>query len=132
LLLELMDRAYTLGRLDESERVLLRASVVVDKHLDAAELASVDLDPLLSIASKIAQVLADERWARWIVDTCTKARCFPSSEVVGRLLSISFRDHAAMERSINNLLGGREARSAREADDVAALIQWRSAITART
>jgi hypothetical protein len=129
LLLELMDRALAVGRWEEAEHVLRRASAAVDERLAAGEMDPAQLDQLLSSASKIAQALQAEQWAKWIVDSCAKARHVPSSDVVARLRTIPLRDQVAVLQAIDVTLGKSEPHTREEAHGVAALTQWRKELS---
>ena len=126
LLLELMERALAVGRWEEAEHVLLRASVAADECLDSGDADSLKLDQLLSSASKIAHVLQEERWAKWIVDSCAKAGRTPSSDVIARLRTIPLRNHSAIVQSIDDVLAKGKHRGSDAESAEAALLQWRN------
>ena len=125
LLLELMDRALAVGRWEAAEHVLLRACAAVDDRVGTGEIDADKLDRLLSNASKIAHVLQAERWAKWIMDSCAKARCLPSQVVVARLRTIPLRHPAVFVQTIDSVFWRCQVRGDERDSSVTALAQWR-------
>lgn len=125
LLLELLDRALAIGRWEEAEHVLKRASAAVDERLAAGDMDPSQLDQLMASASKVAQARQAEQWAKWIVNCCATARRVPSSDVVARLRTIPLRDQDGVRLAIDATLQRSEPLSREEHNGVAALKQWR-------
>lgn len=134
LLIELLERALAIGRWEEAEHVLRRASAAVDERLaSGGELDPVQFDQLATSASKVAQALQAEHWVRWLVDTSAKLQRVPSADVVARLRTIPLRGTRSVRDSVDATLRAAESRgdglTREERDGVTALVQWRKELT---
>ena len=103
LLVEALERALALGRHEDAERILRRASVQVEEQLDKGmRLDPKQLDGVGTAAVRVSQELGDPTWAVWALRMLRAQRVFPSSAVVERV--------EAMTRT----LGGQLAREMEE------------------
>jgi FHA domain len=134
LLLELLERALAIGRWEEAEHVLRRASAAVDERLaSGGEMDPAQFDQLATSTSKVAQALQAEHWVKWLVDTSAKVERVPSSDVVARLRTIPLRNRsgvcAAVETTLRCAQEQSDALTREEQNGVAALVQWRKELT---
>lgn len=105
LLLETLERALTLGRLADAERIARRAS----SHLDDAISSSgaVDEKVLGAVAEKmVAMTLAtgDPAWARWVLELYARTGAVPSLAVVEQLSEATRRHVADLREPLSVLI----------------------------
>lgn len=129
LLLELLERALAIGRWEEAEQVLRRAGAALDEKLaSGSELDPAQFDQLTSGASRVAQALQSEEWAKWVIATSARVRRLPSADVVARLRTIPLRGALGVLEAIDATLAqsrDRDTPSLDEQKGVVALEQWR-------
>ncbi len=134
LLIELLERALAIGRWEEAEHVLRRASTAIDERLaSGGEMDPAQFEQLATSASKVAQALQAERWVRWLMETSARLRRIPSADVVARLRTIPLRDPGPVRDALDTTLRAVDARAeslGREEDrGVSALRQWRKELS---
>jgi len=87
--MELLERALTLGRTTDADRVMGRMAIAIDERL--AQGMSVDppkLLPTLIGAVRLAAAQGEAQWLRWAFGLLQKAECPPNrelAEAVGRV-----------------------------------------------
>jgi hypothetical protein len=86
LLVEAIERALTLGRNTDAERIVRRATAQIDELVGAG--GSVDPKALASLAAQAAATTLatnDPTWGLWIFDVYRRAARVPPLEIVERL-----------------------------------------------
>lgn len=134
LLIELLERALTIGRWEEAEHVLRRASAAMDERYAAGgEMDPAQFEQLMTSASRVAQARQSDHWAKWLIEAAARAHRVPNADSVARLRTIPLRDQPGVRAAIDATLrcaGERgESLSREEKNGVAALEQWRKELT---
>lgn len=81
--MELLERALTLGRANDADRVMSRMAIAVDERLAAGmRVEPGKLRPILVGAVRLAALQGEAQWLRWALGLLTKAACPPSPELV--------------------------------------------------
>jgi hypothetical protein len=96
LMIDVLRRAVTLGRVDDAERLLRRATLHVESDLadgtpKGAAMDQVRFGALASLAVTVASVGGDLGWATWVVQTYRRLPYVPSGEAVRLLGELSLR-----------------------------------------
>jgi hypothetical protein len=130
LLIELLDRALAIGRWEEAEKVLRRASAALDDRLSSgSEVDSTQFVQLTACASRVAQALQAPKWAYWLIHTSSRLQAVPSADVVARLRTIPLREEDGVAQAIDATLRAARARSVplrpEDLRGLTALEQWR-------
>lgn len=87
--MELLDRALTLGRPNDADRVLSRMAVAIDERLVAGlRVEPARLRPVLVGAVRVAALQGEPQWLRWALGLLTKAACPPNAEIVEALSKV--------------------------------------------
>jgi hypothetical protein len=105
LLLEAVDRAFTLGRIADAERIVRRAIAQVEEVVAAG--SSVDPKALASLSVKaIATTLAtnDPTWGLWIFDVYRRIGRVPPLDVVERLWEVVGKHSSTVRASLVGLI----------------------------
>jgi hypothetical protein len=130
LLLEAVERAFTLGRTADAERIVRRAIAQVEEVVAAGGI--VDPKALASLSIKaVATTLAtnDPTWGLWIFDVYRRIGRVPPLEVVERLWELVGK-HANIVRGalvglVEHFNGGLHGATSAEVDALARLEQMR-------
>ncbi len=107
LMVESLERALRLARVDDAERIVQRAIDQVEELL--VEESAIDGKVLAALAVQaVATTLAsgDPAWARWVMDFYGRTRRIPPASVVERLSEVvaQLREHrATLRESLNDL-----------------------------
>ena len=133
LLVEALERALTLGRLADAERIVRRASAQVEELIGAG--AAVEAKALGALAAQaIATTVAtnDPTWLLWALDTYRRTHRVPPAEVVERVAEAAVRHRGVVRGSFLSLLselqGTARAASPAEVEAIARLEQMRHLI----
>ena len=133
LLVEALDRALTLGRVSDAERIAKRATAQVEEMVAAG--GTVDPKALASLAVQaVSTTLAsnDPTWVLWVIDIYRRTSGVPPVELIERLAEAATRHagivHGALEALLMHL--SQTVRSAKdgEIDALARLEQLRRAV----
>lgn len=114
LLVEALDRALALARLQDAERILRRATAQVEEVVAAG--GQVDVASLASLAERAAATTLatdDATWALWVLDIYRRTALVPPAEVVERLAEVATRHRSLVLGAITSLLEHLGARGGR-------------------
>jgi hypothetical protein len=121
LLMEALEKALGLDRFADADRILQRATALLEERLASGEkVAPAQLAPLALAAEKICDASGDTTWGVWLVRFCIRAQIFPPPGVSDRIVAIR-RRHEALAEPVENLLAfcqaidGSQPREDREA-----------------
>jgi hypothetical protein len=133
LLVEALERALTLGRVSDAERIVRRASAQVEELIGAG--GSVDAKALGALSVQaIATTLAtnDPTWLLWALDIYRRTHRVPPGEVVDRVGEAVARHRGIVRGALQALLadleGTARAASPAEVEAIARLEQMRSVL----
>ncbi len=123
LLVEALERALSLGRVQDAERIVRRATAQVEEMLVSG--GTVDPKALASLATQALSTTTstnDPTWLLWVFDVYRRTDRVPPIELVERIGEAS-AEHAGVARAALEKLVAQLRSSAREAvpSDVAAL-----------
>jgi hypothetical protein len=132
LLVEALERALTLGRVSDAERIVRRASAQVEELVAAG--GAIDTKALAGLAAQAAATTLatnDPTWVLWAIEIYRRTDRVPPVEVVERIGEAGAKHVGVVRGALHSLLdhvGGR-ARSATSGDveAIARLEQMRSA-----
>jgi hypothetical protein len=130
LLVEALERALTLGRVSDAERIVRRASAQVEELVTAG--ASVDPKGLAALGVQAAATTLasnDPTWALWVVDVYRRTGRVPPVAVTERLAEVASKHRSLLHGALGDLVAqlGTTARTAseNEVDALARLEQLR-------
>jgi hypothetical protein len=121
LLVEALDKALGLGRFSDADRILRRASALLeDRVATGGQVQDKQLEPLAAAAERLCKETLDPTWGVWIATFCVRADLFPPPEVLEGLTAMRLRHDEmgeAVERLLVHLQGrdGGQPRETREA-----------------
>lgn len=104
LFLEVLERALTLQRWDDVNRILRRATMQVEERLHRGE--AVDGPQLAKLADGAARAsvaLEDPAWGLWVVQVYRRVPVVVPEDVVGRLAEIAIRFPSDMAEPVEHL-----------------------------
>ncbi|MGH7293570.1 MAG: FHA domain-containing protein [Polyangiaceae bacterium] len=105
LLVEALDRALTLGRVSDAERIVRRASAQVEELIASG--GSIETKALAALAVQaIATTLAsnDPTWLLWALDIYRRTHRVPAADVVERIEEAATRHGAVVRGALQSLL----------------------------
>ena len=105
LLVEALERALTLGRVSDAERIARRATAQVEELVAAGGV--IDAKPLASLAVQaVATTLAsnDPTWVLWVMDIYRRTGRVPPIEVVEPLADAATKHAGIVHSSLEDLL----------------------------
>jgi hypothetical protein len=114
LLLEALDRALTLGRLADAERILRRATAQVEDVVAGG--GEVDRASLAALSMKAAEMTLasnDPTWALWVLDVHRRTSQVPPANVVDRLAEVAAKHGALVQGGVAALLQHLSSRARR-------------------
>lgn len=86
---ELLDKALSLQRLPDADRVLARVAVAVDERMAAGlPLDRAQLDSAYAGAVRLSSAQGDTQWIRWMLSTAHRIGRPPSATVVAQLAQL--------------------------------------------
>jgi hypothetical protein len=97
LLVEALDRALALARLQDAERILRRATAQVEEVVATG--SPIDAGSLAALALRAAATTLatdDATWALWVLDIYRRTATVPPAEVVERLAEIATTRHRSI------------------------------------
>jgi hypothetical protein len=121
LMIEALEKALALDRLADADRILRRATALLEERLASGEkVPGTQLAPLALAAERIWNAAGDATWGVWLSQFCVRAQIFPPAAVTDRLVALRLR-HAELAEPIEGLLAycrsldGSQQREDREA-----------------
>ena len=104
LMIEALEKALKLNRLADADRLLRRATALLEEPLLSGEkVAASQLAPLALAAERICDATGDATWGTWLPQFCVRAQIFPPAAVTDRLVALRLR-HAELAEPIEALL----------------------------
>lgn len=121
LLIEALDKALGLGRFADADRILRRASAVLEERVaSGGKVEPAQLTPLAFAAERLSKETGNPAWGSWLAVFCASADLFPPAEVSEQLAAMRQR-HPEMSEPVERLLayargwGGAPSREDRDA-----------------
>jgi hypothetical protein len=134
LLIEVLDKALSLGRVPDADRILRRATAQLEERIVRRE--SVDekqLAALVLAAAKTSLEAGDSTWGVWCAQVYRRVTFLPNAEVVGRLGDLANRFPAELVEAIEQLAqhcrGAQRRLTPEETEALASLEQLRASLT---
>jgi len=122
LLIEALEKALNLGRIPDADRILRRASAVLEERVaSGGKVQPMQLPALAGAAERISAETGESTWGVWLARFCVRAGIYPLASVTEKVLAIRLR-HPDLEDPVEDLLAfcrGHEAMQPR--DDVDAV-----------
>jgi FHA domain-containing protein len=121
LLVEALQKALGLGRFADADRILRRATALLEERIaSGGKVQPLQLPPLAVAAERICKETQDPAWGDWMAAFCVRADMYPPAEVTEQIIAMRLR-HEEMTESVDRLLAycrstkGPESREDREA-----------------
>jgi hypothetical protein len=136
LLVEALDRALALARLQDAERILRRATAQVEEMVASG--GQVDFASLGALATRAAATTLatdDPTWALWVLDIYRRIGGVPPGEFVERLAEVATRHRPLVLGAVTSLLehlGSRGGPSQRSMEALMRLEQVRGLLSEGT
>jgi hypothetical protein len=135
LLVEALDRALALGRVQDAERILRRATAQVEEVVESG--GQVDPASLAALAARAAATTLasdDASWVLWVLDIYRRTELIPPAELVERFAEVAARHRTLVLGAVTSLLerlGNRSGRkpSQRSIEALVRLEQVRSILS---
>jgi hypothetical protein len=118
LLVEVLEKALSLSRDADAERIVRRATANVEERI--AQNASVDkrqLDALADAASRMAEQQQSSHWGQWILVVYAKLAFVPPASAVARLSALPSSERARLKGFLGDLLRAVRERGGTMNDD---------------
>jgi hypothetical protein len=104
LLIEALEKALGLDRLTDADRILRRATALLEERLASGEkVPAVQLTPLAVAAERICNATGEVTWGIWLPQFCVRAQILPPAAVTDRLVTLRLR-HPELAEPIEGLL----------------------------
>jgi hypothetical protein len=117
LMIEALEKALGLDRFADADRILQRATALLEERLASGEkVPPAQLTPLAYAAERICNATGDSKWGVWLPQFCVSARIYPPVAVTDRLTALRLR-HADLAESVERLLAfchGQDGSQSRE------------------
>lgn len=111
LLVEALDRALALQKLQDAERILRRATAQLEEMAAAGgQLDFASLDALAARAATLTLATDDPTWALGVLDIYRRTGGVPPAEFVERLAEVATRHRPLVLGAVTSLLGHLQAR----------------------
>ncbi|MFO0658960.1 MAG: FHA domain-containing protein [Polyangiaceae bacterium] len=105
LLVEVLERAQSMGRDDEAERILRRASAHLDEVLQTTDAPEQrQIDAIAECAAKLAVSAHSSQWAQWLLMIYAKLKMAPPVTVIDRLRTLEATQRAKLQGFVVDLL----------------------------
>ena len=105
LLVEVTEKALTLGRTSDAVRMLQRAKGQLEERVASGGAAPADqIEALVRSAMRVSLAAEDPAWARWAMHLYDELRLFPSSAVVEALGEVGKKYPADLAQPAQDLL----------------------------
>jgi FHA domain len=104
MLIDVLDKALSLSRITDAERILRRATGLAEEHIAGRQ--ALDPRQLAAIAAAATRVAAETRsatWGQWAADVYRRASLIPPAEVAERLGQLG-RQHREVAESVEALV----------------------------
>jgi hypothetical protein len=89
LLIEALEKALGLGKMADADRILRRASALLEERVAAGgKVQPVQLSPLAVAAERICNDTSDPAWGAWMAQFCVRAGIYPPAVVSDKLSSL--------------------------------------------
>ena len=118
LLVEVLEKALSLQRDADAERIVRRATANVDERIQQS--ASVDkrqLDALADAASRVAEQQQSSHWAQWIMVVYSKLSLVPPTSAVARISNLPSAERSRLKGFLGDLLASIRDRGGTMNDD---------------
>lgn len=119
LLVEVLEKALSVGREVDAERILRRAIASVDERLDAAG-GAIDrrqLDALVEGAARLGVLQARAGWCEWAISTYERLAWVPRATFVAHAQSLPPAERALLRPVVGGLLRALHERGGTMTDD---------------
>ena len=104
LLTEALDKALGLGRLADADRILRRASALLEERVaSGGKVEESQLAPLAVAAERVSADGGDPSWGVWLATFCATADLFPPASVTEPLVTLR-RRHPELDAPVERLL----------------------------
>jgi hypothetical protein len=127
LLVEVLERAASLQRWDDVERVLRRAKPHVDERLAAGQrIPREQLDSLAGAASRLAEVRGKAEWGRWLLTLHAAVGSIPSPAISQRLSTLPPAERQLLAPAVDEIVESVRASGGPDSEDQAGFDQVQS------
>lgn len=117
LLVDVLDKAVSLERWEDVERMLRRSQGNVDERVNSGQvIAREHLDRLAAAAAALAAARSEAEWGCWVLEVYATLGLVPREEVIGRLSTLPPAERASLAPMADRMVRSVEARGA-VADD---------------
>ncbi len=125
LLVEVLEKALSVGRDVDAERIMRRASVTVDERLDAGgALDRRQVDALVEAGASLAKLQGKSSWCRWGLSTYERLAWVPRATFVAQAHSLPRAELDLLRPTVTALLRAlRERGGTMTDDDLAGLLK---------
>jgi len=104
LLVEALEKAIKLGRVSDADRILRRASALLeDRVATGGKVEPLQLPPLAAAAERVSAESGDSSWGTWVASFCVRAEIFPPASVTEQLITMRGR-HSDMREAVDRLI----------------------------
>ncbi|MCC6647848.1 MAG: FHA domain-containing protein [Polyangiaceae bacterium] len=118
LLVEVLDKALSVGRDVDAERILRRATASVDERLDAGgAFDRRQIDALAEGAARLALMQRDARWCGWVLSTYARLAWVPRATFVAHAQGLPEAEGAALRPAVAGLIAVLRDRGGTMMDD---------------
>ena len=134
LIVEVLQKAQSLARWEDVERMLRRARANIDERINqAAPIDRTPLDIVGDAAAAVAVEKADAEWGRWLLTVHASLGVVPRSSVTDRLSALPAGERATLAPGAESVLQSVQSRGGAQQEDsdgLARLISLREALEA--
>jgi hypothetical protein len=118
LLVEVLERAVSLQRWEDVERMLRRARLSVDERIDNKQpLTRAQVDGFALAAARLSQARGQAEWARWALSIHASLGWVPRDEVLERLSTLPPAERASLVPVAHQVIENVQAQGGPSADD---------------
>jgi hypothetical protein len=104
LLVEALEKALGLGRLADADRILRRATAVLEERIaSGGKVQPMQLPPLAVAAERICVETGEATWGVWLPQFCVRAGIYPLASVTEKIAALRAR-HPELKEPVENLL----------------------------
>lgn len=105
LLVEVVQRALTLQRATDAERLMRRATISVDERLDALEpVERAQLDALTICGARLAELQGNAHWIRWGLQAYIKLKATPPALMIEKIPTLPPGERSKLGESLQGIL----------------------------
>jgi hypothetical protein len=118
LLVEVLERALSLQRWDDVERMLRRAKPNIEERLASGlSITREQVDGLSIAAASVAENRGQAEWGRWVLSLHAALGWVPRAEVAARLSTLPPAERASLAPAAHKLVESVQARGGPAADE---------------